>query len=175
MKKRLFTSESVTEGHPDKICDKVSDAVLDEILRQDKMARVACETSCTTGMVMLMGEITTVAHVDYQLLCAILRRIGYDCRIRLDCESCAVIVSLHEQSPDIASTARTRPESAGTATDLTSGGRPGHDVRLACTETPELMPLPISLAHRLARRLLRKNGRSPTCGLTGSHSYGRVY
>ena len=104
MKKRLFTSESVTEGHPDKICDKVSDAVLDEILRQDKMARVACETSCTTGMVMLMGEITTVAHVDYQAVVRdTLRRIGYDrAGYGFDCESCAVIVSLHEQSPDIA-------------------------------------------------------------------------
>ena len=104
MKKYLFTSESVTEGHPDKICDKISDAILDELLRQDPESRVACETCCTTGLVMVMGEITTKAVVDYQkIVRETVREIGYDrAKYGFDCDSCAVISSIHEQSPDIA-------------------------------------------------------------------------
>lgn len=155
MSRYLFTSESVTEGHPDKICDQISDAVLDAILEQDPMARVACETAVTTGMVICMGEITTTAKVDIsQIARDVVIDIGYDrAKYGFDGYTCSVLTSIDKQSPDIAMGVNDAMESRGSDETSTGAGDQGIMFGYACDETKELMPLPISLAHKLCMKL----------------------
>ncbi len=166
MRNYYFTSESVTEGHPDKICDQISDGILDAILREDPMGRVACETSCTTGLVQVIGEVTTHCYVDVQkLVREIVLDIGYDnAAYGFDGATCGVITSIHEQSPDIALGVDNAAEAkAGEAEEQNGAGDQGMMFGYACDETLELMPMTIAYAHRLARQLtkVRKDGTLP--------------
>ncbi len=166
MRNYYFTSESVTEGHPDKICDQISDGILDAILEKDPMGRVACETSCTTGLVQVIGEVTTHCYVDVQkLVREIVLDIGYDnAAYGFDGATCGVLTSIHEQSPDIAlGVDKSAEAKAGQTEDQNGAGDQGMMFGYACDETPELMPMTIAYAHRLARQLtkVRKDGTLP--------------
>ena len=163
--RKLFTSESVTEGHPDKMCDQISDAILDALLAQDPYSRVACETCATTGLVMVMGEVTTKGYVPVaDVVRQVVNDIGYDrAKKGFDGASCAVLTALHDQSPDIAQGVNDALETRGAGEKETGAGDQGMMFGFACDETPEMMPMPIALAHRLTRRMarVRKDGTYP--------------
>ena len=177
--RKLFTSESVTEGHPDKLCDQVSDAVLDALLAQDPCARVACETFATTGIVNVMGEITTSAYVEIpDIVRQVVLDIGYDSSDKcFDGASCAVVTAIHAQSPDIAQGVDQALEGREESLGDTGAGDQGMMFGYACDETPEYLPMPIALAHRLARRLteVRKNGTLPWLRPDGKTQVTIVY
>ena len=179
MAKRLFTSESVTEGHPDKICDQISDAVLDELLRQDPDSRVACETCATTGLILVMGEITTKGYVPINdIVRRVVNEIGYDrAKKGFDGESCAVLPAVHDQSPDIAQGVDAALETRNETQNETGAGDQGMMFGFACDETPEMMPMPIALAHRITRRMayVRKNGICPWMRPDGKAQVTVVY
>ena len=177
--RKLFTSESVTEGHPDKICDQISDAILDALLEQDPYSRVACETCATTGLILVMGEVTTEGYVPVaDIVRKVVNEIGYDrAKKGFDGESCAVLTALHDQSPDIAQGVDAALETRQDEQNETGAGDQGMMFGFACDETPEMMPMPIALAHRLTRRMaqVRKDGTCPWMRPDGKAQVTVVY
>ncbi len=177
--RKLFTSESVTEGHPDKICDQISDAILDALLEQDPFSRVACETCATTGLILVMGEVTTKGYVPVaDVVRKVVNEIGYDrAKKGFDGESCAVLTALHDQSPDIAQGVDAALETRDEDKNETGAGDQGMMFGFACDETPEMMPMPIALAHRLTRRMaqVRKDGTCPWMRPDGKAQVTVVY
>ena len=175
----VFTSESVTEGHPDKICDQISDAILDALLAQDPYSRVACETCATTGLILVMGEVTTEGYVPVaDVVRRVVNEIGYDrAKKGFDGESCAVLTALHDQSPDIAQGVNDALETRQDEKNETGAGDQGMMFGFACDETPEMMPMPIALAHRLTRRMatVRKDGTCPWMRPDGKAQVTVVY